>query len=342
MRERLLQARRGKGILFCGAGFTADCLNFDEDEALGVTPQLLRILNETLLAAGEPGRYRNVQNAADKVMAVKGEHGLMNQLKQRFTLQHVSQDMTEILRFPWERVYTTNFDNGIELALKAARRQANCVNNVEEIGALERPGVPVIHLHGAAERWDIHNFRRSCVLGADSYMRAGGGSEMPELDAWLAQLQRDLSRAEGVVFVGFSSQDFHLNRVFRSASDLQGRSFFVNRPTSDPDPDETATQERYGRVCAIGRAGLTQMVEAVLAEDLPTEPSLASFVRFEPPQAAAEILSVPMIERLLIWGEENEAQIARDILSGRSDYHLLRAIQPALREAMAAGVSVYF
>lgn len=266
-----------------------------------------------------------------------GEHGLMHLLQNRFTLQHVSQDMVEILKFPWERIYTTNFDNGIERALQKAHQRANCINNVEEIGALERPGIPVVHLHGAASRWDIRNFRRSCVLGADSYLRAAGGSEMPELDAWLAQLQRDLSRAEVIVFAGFSSQDFHLKRVFRSASDLQGRSFFVNRPTAEPDPDETATQERYGKVCAIGRVELARMVAEVLAEEAPAEPSLASFVRFEPPQAAAEIPSVEMIEDLLIWGEVNEAQIARDILSGRSDYHLLRTIQPVLREAMAAG-----
>lgn len=45
--ERLNRARGG-GILFCGAGFSADCLNFSPGETLGTGAQLLAICNEEL------------------------------------------------------------------------------------------------------------------------------------------------------------------------------------------------------------------------------------------------------------------------------------------------------
>ncbi len=46
--RRLNLARNGGGILFCGAGFSSDCLNFKPDETLGTGAQLLNLFNTEL------------------------------------------------------------------------------------------------------------------------------------------------------------------------------------------------------------------------------------------------------------------------------------------------------
>ena len=55
----------------------------------------------------------------------------MDLLRNRFRLQKVSADMVDILRFPWEKIYTTNYDNGIEVALQNAGKKAIPLNNLE-------------------------------------------------------------------------------------------------------------------------------------------------------------------------------------------------------------------
>ena len=62
---RLNQARNGNGVLFCGAGFTADCLNFNPDVRIGTGSHLLSVFNEELQRRGKTHGYRDIRNAAD-------------------------------------------------------------------------------------------------------------------------------------------------------------------------------------------------------------------------------------------------------------------------------------
>ena len=47
--EALASCLNGGGYLFCGAGFSADCLNFDDIE-IGAGYPLLQLLNEELVS----------------------------------------------------------------------------------------------------------------------------------------------------------------------------------------------------------------------------------------------------------------------------------------------------
>lgn len=164
--SRLDLARNGGGLLFCGAGFSADCLNFGPDQMLGTSAQLLEMLN-TELKQVLP--FRDLKNAADEFRDRKGDNGMLALLKDRYTVADVTTDMTDLLRYPWETVYTTNYDNAIELAAQAAKRQTEPLNNTDDPRAATA-GMPIIHLHGFVNKWDIHNIIDSCVLGVPSRM----------------------------------------------------------------------------------------------------------------------------------------------------------------------------
>ena len=104
-------------------------------------------------------------------MATEGEHGLLELLVDRFKIQNISADMVEIVNFPWERIYTTNYDNGLELALQRAGREPKSLNNMDKSANVAGSGIEIVHLHGFIEKWDISNFLQSCILGAESYHR---------------------------------------------------------------------------------------------------------------------------------------------------------------------------
>jgi hypothetical protein len=160
----------GGGVLFCGAGFSADCLNLTANHELGASAALLGFLDKEL---GNEIRspYKELQNAADKFIALRGEGALLGLLRDRFNVSHVTDEMITIARFPWDRIYTTNYDNAIELACRLGERNFKSLNNLDSSKTVPGGGIEIVHLHGCAEKWDIHNFGRSCILGADFLFR---------------------------------------------------------------------------------------------------------------------------------------------------------------------------
>ncbi|MGI9452060.1 MAG: SIR2 family protein [Geminicoccaceae bacterium] len=315
----LSKARSGKAILFCGAGFSADCLNFDDADQIGVGEHLLRMLNEELRNDGHESSYRNLKNAADAFKNANGEHGLLELLVNRFDVQKVSADMISIVKFPWERIYTTNYDNGIEKALQEAGRQPKSLNNTERPNDVAGDGAEIVHLHGFIEKWDIRNFTQSCILGAESYHR------LDILKEWLETFKTDVERAEVIVFIGTKSEDFHFNDVLFNATGLKDKIYFINRPSADPDPDTDMTQKRFGSPLYIGRQGLVRILESSLAAPRSDEPLLSSFQRYEIPEPSRTVPSVKDIEDLFIFGRIVPEHIARDIRQSRSDYHVQRS-----------------
>lgn len=328
--RRLNLARSGGGILFCGAGFSADCLNFKPDETLGTGAQLLDLLNAELR---QNPPYKSLQNAADALWNQIADNGMMTLLKDRFTVSDVTSDMVDLLRYPWQVVYTTNYDNSLEIAAQAAHRSADPLNNTDDPGAVTK-NLPIIHLHGYVQKWDIHNIRESCVLGAESY------SKLIHVKKWLNRFRRDIEQAQIVVFVGFNAGDFHLNEAINDLTGLREKAFFINRPAAQADPDVTAAQVRLGTPFFTGRAGLAATIRELLVKDAPKEPRLASFVKYMPPDPAIAVPTRTQIEDLFVYGKVDPAQLVRDMSNDVSEYHIQRSATQEILAAIAGDARI--
>lgn len=328
--RRFNLARNGGGILFCGAGFSADCLNFKPDEMLGTGAQLLDLFNTEL---GQKPPFRDLQNAADALWDKIADNGMMTLLKERFTVSDVTSDMADLLRYPWQAVYTTNYDNSLEIAAQAAHTQAEPLNNTDDPSTATQ-NLPIIHLHGYVQKWDIHNIRESCVLGAESY------SNLTHVKKWLDRFRSDIDQAQVVVFVGFNAGDFHLNQAIYDLTGLREKAFFINRPTAQADPDVTAAQKRLGTPFFIGRAGLATTIRELLAKDAPKEPRLASFAKYTPADPAAAVPTRAQIEDLFLYGKVDPSLLARDLSNNVSEYHIQRSVIQETLDAFAGDTRI--
>ena len=311
--EALESCLNGGGYLFCGAGFSADCLNFD-DITIGTGYPLLQLLNKELSY-----QFDDLQTAADEFIQVNGYTALLALLKHRYQVVNIPQSILELLSFPWERIYTTNYDDCISMALKQLGKSHRRINNLDipTRDILSR-SQNIVHLHGSVECWDDSNFSDSCILGAQSYYRHDSTNQ------WKNRLEYDFNRCKAFFFVGFSARDYYLNRVFFNASASRDKVFFVNRPGSQDDRQLFASQRNFGISLPIGRNDFARRANEALGKPIPTEPHLASFMEVKLTPTSSTPPSVDSVTDHLVFGELCPDYLMRDIDRESSDYRVKR------------------
>lgn len=320
VRDFLEASTAGGAVLFCGAGFLADCLNLSDNESLGVGSALRDLLNAELRKFGK-GPYEKLANAADQFVHVQGETALIALLREKFTVSHVTDKMVDIVKFPWERIYTTNYDNAIQVACKGAGVPFKTLSSQDRPDSMPGPGLEVVHLHGCVEKWTLDNFQESCVLGVESYFEAN-----KILRYWLRPLQADFDKSTTFILVGFAMGDFHINQVFYNARDAYDKVFFINRPSAEPNPDLRLMQEKFGTPIAMTRSDFAGVVRDARQAESSPEPVVPSFLRYNRPDQPVGIATVEDIQNLFIFGHINRAQLIRDVTMDKSEYHVLREI----------------
>lgn len=315
--ESLEMSASGGALLFCGAGFTAGCLNFKDSE-LGASWPLLKALNDAL-----EYDFGDIQVAADDYAESKGDNGLFQLLQDRYSVLKRTKNIDEILKYPWTRIYTTNYDDVISQSLTDSATPHYVANNTEtpfEVKQHSQDKTWVVHLHGALKKWDFPSFKQSCVLGRESYLRVSSDFK------WAEALHEDYARATAVFFIGFSNSDFYLAQNLFSAEASKSKVFFINSEHAAGDRELISKQKRYGTPLAIGRAGFAQHISTALKADNSQKIELHSFEKVELPEASTERASVPQQEAFMISGASDSQLHYRDILDGSQSYRALRPI----------------
>ncbi len=309
--------KEGGNILFCGAGFSAECLNFF-GEQLGVGGPLLSVLNQKL---GYP--YSNLQSAADAYLEQYAEFEMMSFLKDRYAIRDSSLAARRILNYNWDRIYTTNYDNLISSTLSDLNVSHDRINNTEKIFdyKMHRAGRKwVVHLHGCAESWDIHNFSQSCVLGRESYFNISRGSE------WTERLREDYAAAKNVFFLGFSNSDFYLARELYDSLGSKDKVYFLNRPEDVANRELEGSQKKFGKPLFIGIEEFGMAVEKAVSSDSRPPPYLACFEEFSLPDLPKNRAGVLEQENFLIKGVESLPLHYKDVFEGSVSYRAKRKI----------------
>jgi len=310
---------KGGNILFCGAGFSADCLSFNNEE-LGVSSPFLKALNSHL-----DYQYIDLQIAADEFIEKFGEHALYELIADRYAVKERSTNIAQILDYPWDRIYTTNYDDVISETLTELKNPHVVINNLERPNDIRQVHANnrtwVVHLHGAMKKWTFDQFSNSCILGRESYLR------ISETSTWAGVLREDYAAAGCVCFVGFSNSDFYLAQSLYSAETTREKVFFINPPESASDRELIAKQKKFGTPLAIGKEQFSEMVSGT--KGIPTVDlgNLSSFKKFQLPHLPEERASVNDQENFIILGRDSYGFHYKDLIENSSSYRARREIQ---------------
>lgn len=111
--QAIAKAAMGRCVAFFGAGFSREAENFQGFKLKEAT-DLADDLGE---AAGE-GSGLNLRTAAQAYVDANKEPPLNQVISTAFSVKTAAPEQLDILRLPWRSIYTTNYDDSIELCLR--------------------------------------------------------------------------------------------------------------------------------------------------------------------------------------------------------------------------------
>ena len=275
-------------VLFLGSGFSRMAKNIRGTNL--PTGRELREQFSRLLDV-EPDAY-DLPTLADAVNADENV-SLYDTLYETFTVAHLAKSQETLLKLPWLRIYTTNYDDSIELFYHRIRRNIPSFSYNEE-KPRKIPIGTVVHLHGMIRDITEDNVLNQLILNEEAYVRRHF-----ETSLWYDEFIRDLKVCSACYFVGYSLKDYHISSILLQKPGLREKTFFITEKAHDKIA--TNSMSRYGQVVPIGMERFSEICKTLPAPAPNSDPhSLRLFAYLDPlkdkralsPPTAMEVLNL--------------------------------------------------
>lgn len=306
----------GNCILFTGSGFSHGSKNILSQSpltALALTDKLYK------LSGVEENDY-DLKNASEFYIEKFGDFDLIKLLRENYTISEVSESHLTIASLPWKRIYTTNYDNVIELAYNKEKKLLTPVILSDSINQYKEKITYSIHLNGYIDRLTPNALYRDFKLTDTSYLTNEFLSS-----SWIDLFRSDLETSQLVLFIGFSlNNDLDLSRIISTYSSKNNIVFIVK-------PNESILSirkmEKYGRVIDIGIDGLSELIENKKKDFVaPQEKEylFQSFRKFSVDASQPQIKDIDILE-LFFKGNLNSHLVHHSLIDPqRYKYYLKR------------------
>ncbi|MEH1242963.1 SIR2 family protein [Serratia marcescens] len=309
-------------ILFLGSGFSLGATNIANDtppNGKGLRRHFIQQLNL-------PADTDYDLQVLSEEFAENDSKKLRDELYRIFRLTALTAGQTAVLNEPWRRIYSTNYDDAVELHRLKKGVPPNAFD-VSEPVPNKLPDGAVVHLHGSIRLVTADNVMKSLVLGEGSYV-----NQYIVRSLWYDQFQRDLAFASRLYIVGYSLADYHIAALLMANPKLAERTIFIQGPTVDRT--FLRRTEQYGRTMFIGTDGFAEMLARVPRAAAPSIDNLRSFRSLSPmrdKKAVARPTATEVFD-LLVYGDFDAGRLARSQPS--EEYAIAR--EDAVRTAAEA------
>jgi hypothetical protein len=198
-----------KAILFLGAGFSLEA-ETDKGKPIPSAKRLSTLLLQEIGITEEAP----LSFAADQARENIGNEELYKLLKQNLTIESFSDDQDYILKQPWHRIYTTNFDN-TGLKYFPEHKIHDATDEPREVSKGD-----FIYLHGCLSKCELNNYYHKIKLGEQLYLSGTHTST-----SYHDQLMRDLHECDCCIVVGYGMGDENLSATFYNSDAFINKCF---------------------------------------------------------------------------------------------------------------------
>lgn len=261
LKHAVQYALDGQALLFLGSGFSYGAKN-----AAGTSPMTGASLATHLVdLCGFSGEDISLEDAAQEYIRQNGEEDLIRFLQEEYTIKEVTPAHNQIMSLPYIRVYTTNYDQGAEIAYQKTRPDNPPMASATLSDApAETIAFPTcVHLNGCITNLTPETLNNEFRLTESSYV-----SESLENKSWFRQFIQDLRIAKAIIFVGYSmAYDLDIKRHL-SSPEIKDKLVFIVKPK------ETRFNihkiELYGKCYSIGNENFAAEIEVAKANFTPS------------------------------------------------------------------------
>lgn len=251
----------GNCMLFLGSGFSFGATNNNpKDPRFKGAGPLAHILLEH---AGYSSKTDDLRKASSAYLKKKTPEDLIALLKQEFCATSISPSHDYIGSLNWFRIYTTNYDNIIELAYGKAQKPLI----PKTLSSIHRKTEDYrhccIHLNGFIDSLSSDKLDNEFKLTSASYL-----TEDFTKSEWFEIFKSDVMASEALIFIGFSMDyDLDLARILVSGT-IKDKTLFVVRPNEDEL--DVSNLSEFGNVLASGLDGFVQIVKDCQSNYVPS------------------------------------------------------------------------
>ncbi len=300
-------------ILFLGSGFSLGATNI----ANGNPPNGRGLRRHFIEQLNLPPETDYDLQVLSEEFAEHDSQKLRDELYRIFRLTKLTAGQKTVLNEPWRRIYSTNYDDAVELHRLENKLLPNAYD-VSEAVPNKLPHGAVVHLHGSIRLITSENVMQSLVLGEGSYV-----NQYVVKSLWYDQFQRDLAFASTLYIVGYSLADYHIAGLLMANPKLAERTVFIQGTAVDEIFKRRTAN--YGRTLFIGTDGFAEFIARTPRSVAPALDNLRSVRSLSPVRDKKTVARPTATEvfDLLVYGDFDPGRLARSQPS--EEYAVARA-----------------
>lgn len=328
--DALQRPGHGGVVLFLGAGFSREAINRNK---------------KTIPTAKEFAKFlaAEIDQEPDVPLTIVSELyqdtkpdklALLKLIKSTFTVENITAAQEAILRYPWKRIYTTNYDDVAEHVKAPDGTIPSSYSRHNTPLEFEDGRRQIIHLNGLVSEIKHGSEVDDLALTLASYIDASFYSS-----PWATVFRQDLILASCVIFVGYSMYDTDVSYIVGKNPAIKDKTFLIQHEAlSQPDK---LFLSRFGHVLPVGLDNFATAINSVLDAGVSTR-SLKGPENFEeillPKSPAHRSVTDGDIEALLVRGiYDRELYWSSKLTDGRSYVTPRAAAAEALRSLRDEG-----
>lgn len=347
-RKIIEKALDGNAVLFLGSGFSVGAKSFAEEHKFcqgeGLCNKL--ITEGKIDVTGESENdLKDLQYISTRYLETNTKKDLISLLKKNFRCQAIGHEHEVIAKIKWKKIYTTNYDDIMEVASRDVSILREAVVATDKLGEIHNSKNSVIHINGFIGSLTEETLSTTFKLTQESYrVRTISDSD------WAISLYSDIKNAKSVIFIGYSlDYDMELQQIFACDEHLKEKCLFV---VKSPSKRQMTTMKQFGIVYEDGLKDFSKLIEQVEASYTPVDNQyeLRCMKQVCHPKKFAETVTSDDMIRLFVDGIvkdditysifSNEYLFERDCISEIVDFLKLEGKLVIIHSDLANGKSV--
>lgn len=327
--EALSYINLGNCVLFVGSGFSVGATNSSHTK-MTTGLKLAKIFYDE---CGESSDGGDLQDASDLYIQQFGVTTFVNRLKELFTIEdsiNITGEQKFVTSLPWKRIYTTNYDNIIELGYEFSGRKIYPKVLSDNLVNLNDKTKLCIHLNGYIGRLDEASLDKEFKLTDQSYT----SEDFVESD-WISLFDSDLKTADAIFFIGFSmNSDLDIKRIVNRDPETYQKCFFI--VWDKEKAPILRTLKNYGQVFPINVSGFVEAYKKITPKTFRLEKYRCFDVVNNISRNPIEIMDKD-IHDLLTLGTIDINKIVTSISFPEKEYYIDRTIIPEIIDKIEHG-----